>query len=58
MIVNYLKCTIDNMPMETFIPGKKPTIQNTSNWIQKNKRDEEYYQFIHEMADAVRGIKK
>ena len=54
MTIDYLLCTINGKPMESFIPGKKPTIQNTSNWILEEKQKEEHNKFV---LDIIKELK-
>lgn len=57
MIVDYLKSTIDNKPMESLVPGEKPTIQNTSNWKLEQKQKEAHHKFVGDIIDVIRGTK-
>lgn len=53
-MIDYLKHTIDGKPMESFMKGKLPTVQNTPEWIAENKRQKEHAKFIDEMVSMFK----
>lgn len=52
--VDPVLCTIDNIPMETLVEGKLPTIQNTQGWIDEERRKKEHYEFLNSMVNMFK----
>jgi len=51
--IDYLTCTIDGKPMESYFTGI-PTIQNTDKWIREERQKEERSELIRSVVATVR----